>query len=111
MTRMDVDPFAWQAELAEIRAEQERLRERAEWLKARIETYPTVQPVCVFYRYGGEYRDYFQMIADENPLLSAYRFLLAGEEDGAMSAVGVEVGGLLHDMRDLKQRFPGEGYF
>lgn len=107
------DYDAWRAELDSIRAQQKQLMERAGWLMERIETYPSVQPVLVAYRYGREDHDDAMAFDDEaDPLRSAYRELLDQEARAECSAVGVEVGGALLKMSDLRERYPDErAYF
>lgn len=97
-------------ELDDIRQQQMQLAERAGWLMKRIETFPTVQPMTVAFRYGVEERnEAITLDSDPDPLLGAYRDLLSGEDAGACSAVGVEVGGTLLKMDELKQRYPDAG--
>lgn len=100
-------------ELDEILIQQKQLSERAAWLLDRVETYPTVQPVLVAYRYGREDRDDALADArDVDPLLAAYEQLLNEENQAQCSAVGVEVGGALFTMHDLRGRYPNaRSYF
>lgn len=99
-----MDEDAIRAELAEVRAQQKVLSDRAGQLR-KLLSFPRVTPVRHAWRHHRRYEDWFE----EDDLEAAYKFLRFAQDDGQCSPVGVSVGGAMLTMEELEKRFEPEG--
>ena len=90
------------ARIAEIQQQQNALREERAALEKLLSD-PRVEPVQVYWRYHSLRREPY-----DGTLEQAYRLLEYMADDGQCSPEGVEIGGVLHAMDDLRDRFDSE---
>jgi hypothetical protein len=91
-------------EIAQLRAEIKIRADRIEEL-SKLRSYPSVTPVQVFWRYHSERREEYDWSSDHDQVRAAYKSLEYGADEGQCSPVGVEVGGSLITMDELRARY------
>lgn len=104
--RMTDEPDLVEVEIAQLRAEMKERQERINHLK-KLRSHPAVVPVEVYFQHYHRYEEPHDYYGDEWDLvLSAYRTLSYGEDAGNLSAVGVEINGVLIERDELARRYP-----
>jgi hypothetical protein len=97
-------PGEVEGEIAQLRAEIDARQERITGLR-KLRSFPHVTPVRVFFRYCVECREDYDWSDEHNLVKAAYRSLEYGEDEGVFSSVGVEVGGVLIPIEELRDRY------
>lgn len=91
-------------EITQLRAEIDARQERITGLR-KLRSFPHIIPVRVFWRHYVEYREDYDWSDEHDLVKAAYRSLEYGEDEGALSSVGVEVGGVLIPVEELRDRY------